>query len=410
MTAAATTPNGPLLTRLWPILSAMLAAFLVTGMAIPVIPLHVHQDLGLGTFVVGLVAGSQFAAALLSRFWSGAYSDRRGPKRAVVAGLLMAAGSGVLYLLSLAFVSTPVVSAAVLLAGRAVLGGGESFIVTGALSWGFALGGAGNAGRVMSWIGTALWASFAAGAPAGNALYALFGFPGVAIATLVVPFLPLALVLRLRGTEPSGADHPSVTQVLGAIWVPGLGVALSSIAFGTIATFSALLFAERGWSHAWLAFTALAAAFILGRIVFGHLPDRIGGARVALVCVLVEAAGQAIIWIARTPALVFVGAAVTGLGYSLVYPGFGLEAVARTPPQSRGLAMGAFTAFLDLALGIANPALGLLASRAGLGSLYLAGAITVLCAAPVAVFLLRGSSDWSETGARDTKIRTGSAH
>lgn len=410
MTASATTPKGTLLAKLWPILSAMLAAFLVTGMAIPVIPLHVHQDLGFGTFVVGLVAGSQFAAALLSRFWSGAYSDRRGPKRAVVAGLLMAAGSGVLYLLSLAFVSTPVVSAAVLLAGRAVLGGGESFIVTGALSWGFALGGSGNAGMVMSWIGTALWASFAAGAPAGNALYALFGFPGVALATLLVPFVPLALVWRLQGTEPSGAEHPSVKQVLGAIWVPGLGVALSSIAFGTIATFSALLFAERGWSHAWLAFTALAAAFILGRIVFGHLPDRIGGARVALVCVLIEAAGQAIIWIAHTPALVFVGAAVTGLGYSLVYPGFGLEAVARTPPQSRGLAMGAFTAFLDLALGLANPALGLLASRAGLGSLYLAGAITVLCAAPVAVHLLRGSSDWSETGTGDTTIRTGSAH
>ena len=80
-----------MLIRLLLILSAMLAAFLVTGMAIPVIPLHVHQDLGFGTFIVGLVAGSQFAAALLSRFWSGAYSDRRGPKRAVVAGLLMAA-------------------------------------------------------------------------------------------------------------------------------------------------------------------------------------------------------------------------------------------------------------------------------------------------------------------------------
>lgn len=383
--------------RLLPILAAMLSAFLVTGMAIPVIPLHVHQDLGFGTFVVGLVAGSQFAAALLSRFWSGAYSDRRGPRRAVVGGLLMAAGSGVLYLLSLAFVSMPAVSAGVLLAGRALLGGGESFIVTGALSWGFALAGAGNTGMVMSWIGTALWASFAAGAPAGNALYALFGFPGVALATLLVPFLPLALVLRLPGANPSEAEHPSIAQVLGAIWVPGLGVALTSIAFGTIATFSALLFAERGWSGAWLAFTALAAAFILGRIVFGHLPDRVGGARVALVCVLIEAAGQALIWVARTPALVFAGAAVTGLGYSLVYPGFGLEAVRRTPPQSRGLAMGAFTAFLDLALGIANPALGFLASRAGLNSLYLAGALTVLCAAPVAVFLLRDSTDWSKT-------------
>jgi predicted MFS family arabinose efflux permease len=284
----------------------------------------------------------------------------------------------------------------VLLAGRALLGGGESFIVTGALSWGFALGGAGNTGMVMSWIGTALWASFAAGAPAGNALYSVFGFPGVAVATLLVPFLPLALVLRLPGAPPTATEHPRVAQVLGAIWVPGLGVALTSIAFGTIATFSALLFAERGWSGAWLAFTALAAAFILGRIVFGHLPDRIGGARVALVCVLIEAAGQALIWIARTPALVFTGAAVTGLGYSLVYPGFGLEAVRRAPPQSRGLAMGAFTAFLDLALGIANPALGYLASRAGLTSLYLAGTLTVLCAAPVAMFLLRESPDWSK--------------
>jgi predicted MFS family arabinose efflux permease len=117
--------------------------------------------------------------------------------------------------------------------------------------------------------------------------------------------------------------------------------------------------------------------------------------------VLIEATGQAIIWIARTPTLVFVGAAVTGLGYSLVYPGFGLEAVARTPPQSRGLAMGAFTAFLDLALGIANPALGFLASRAGLTSLYLAGAITVLCAAPVAVSLLR-PSERANDGAVDS--------
>ena len=42
-------------------------AFLVIGLALPVLPLHVHQGLGLGTFVVGLVAGSQFAASLVSR-------------------------------------------------------------------------------------------------------------------------------------------------------------------------------------------------------------------------------------------------------------------------------------------------------------------------------------------------------
>ena len=56
------------------------------------------------------------------------------------------------------------------------------------------------------------------------------------------------------------------------------------------------------------------------------------------------------------------GVTLTGLGYSLVYPGFGVEAFRHAPPQSRGLAMGAYTAFLDPSLGLASPALGLVAS------------------------------------------------
>src|SRR3954451_22674894 len=90
---------------LMPIMGIVFIAFLVIGLGLPVLPLHVHQGLGLGTFVVGLVAGSQFAASLLSRVWAGHYSDTRGAKRGVVTGLLAAAASGLLYLLSLGFVA-----------------------------------------------------------------------------------------------------------------------------------------------------------------------------------------------------------------------------------------------------------------------------------------------------------------
>jgi MFS family permease len=106
----------------------------------------------------------------------------------------------------------------------------------------------------------------------------------------------------------------------------------------------------------------------------------------------IEAAGQALIWLAPSSALMFVGAALTGLGYSLVYPAFGVEAVRLAPPQSRGLAMGAYTAFLDLALGLANPALGLIASGAGLSAVFLASTLIVLCAAAIAMRLLRAPS------------------
>jgi hypothetical protein len=46
-------------------------AFLIIGLAMPVLPLHVHEGLSLGTFAVGLVGGAQFAASLLSRLWAG---------------------------------------------------------------------------------------------------------------------------------------------------------------------------------------------------------------------------------------------------------------------------------------------------------------------------------------------------
>jgi hypothetical protein len=52
---------------LLPIMAAVFIVFIVIGLAIPVLPLHVHQGLGVGTFLVGLVAGSHFAAAIVSR-------------------------------------------------------------------------------------------------------------------------------------------------------------------------------------------------------------------------------------------------------------------------------------------------------------------------------------------------------
>jgi hypothetical protein len=50
--------------------------------------------------------------------------------------------------------------------------------------------------------------------------------------------------------------------------------------------------------------------------------------------------------------------------------------------------MGAYTAFLDLSLGVASPALGLIAGGAGLGTVFLASTLVVLCAAAIAMRLL----------------------
>jgi MFS family permease len=372
---------------LLPIMAVVLVAFLVIGLALPVLPLHVHDRLGFGTFIVGLVTGSQFAASLLSRFWAGRACDTQGAKHAMLLGLAAASAAGLLYLLSLRFTEAPGVSVAVLLLGRGILGGAESFIITGATVWGLGRVGTPNAGKVIAWMGTAMFAAFAAGAPLGVALYDHGGFTTIAVATAIAPLVTMLLVAPLQSVAVQGSKTASMLPVLRTIWLPGLGAALSSIGFGVILSFASLLFATRGWSPVWLAFTAYAVALIASRVFFGHLPDRVGGAKVALVCVLIETAGLALIGFAPSAIPAAIGAGLTGFGYALVFPGLGVEAVRYAPSGSRGLAMGAYTACLDLALGVSGPLLGLLASGAGLSAVFLTSALLVLAATPIALRL-----------------------
>ena len=379
--------NNQSTATLMPIMAAVFVAFLVIGMALPVLPLHVHRGLGFGTFLVGLVAGSQFAAAIASRVWAGRNADASGPKHAVIAGLLIAAGAGVLYLVSLRFAATPAVSVTLLLSGRALLGVGESFIIVGAQSWGLALLGQQNTSKALAWIGSAMFGAFAAGAPLGTALYGRYGFVAIALATVLLPLATLICVAPLRRVPSSARVQASLLKVMAAVWVPGAASALSSIGFGAITAFSALLFVARGWA-AWPAFTVFAATFIMSRLFLGHVADRFGGAKVALICSLVEAAGLAVIAVAPWSTLALTGAALTGLGYSLVYPGLGVEAARLMPAQSRGLAMGAYTAFLDVALGFGTPALGLLGDRAGLGAVFGASMVAALGAGAIAAALI----------------------
>jgi predicted MFS family arabinose efflux permease len=233
-----------------------------------------------------------------------------------------------------------------------------------------------------------MWGAFAVGAPLGTMLYAHLGFTAIAVTTTLVPLAALLVVARLRPIAPTARARSGLAKVVAAIWLPGLGLALSSAGFGAMTAFVSLLFAARGWT-VWPAFTVFAGVFILARVFFGHAADKIGGAKIALICVLVEAAGQTLLSIAPWAPLALVGAALTGFGWSLVYPGFGIEAVRRAPAGHQGLAMGAYTAFLDLALGIASPLLGLIASRAGIGAVFLASAILVLSASSIAASLLR---------------------
>lgn len=363
--------------------------FLVTGAALPALPLHIHDGLGMSTFTVGLVSGAQFASALLCRLWSGRISDQRGAKFAVTAGLVMALLAGLFYVVSVRATDDAEVAIAVLFVGRVLLGGAESFVMIGAQSWCLALSGPGSVGKMLAWIGTAMFVAMAAGAPLGSYLFASFGFVSIGVVTCAAAALALLLVVPMRAIRPAPQTGASIKRVLRAVWVPGAVMAFSSVGYGLMTAFGVLLFAQRGWQPAWVSFTAFAAALMLARVFFGALPDRLGGARTAMIFIVIHGVGMGLIWISPYAWLGFAGAALAGFGYALVYPGLGMEAVARASAQSRGLAMGVYTAFIDVALGVLAPLLGFVATLLGLGSIFLIAAALAMCAVPVALWLQR---------------------
>lgn len=389
----ASPPGANVFLKLLSLTLAVFIGFLTIGIQMPILPLYLHETLGMGTLVIGLVIGLQFVVALLSRPWAGNFADLRGTKRAVVIGCLLAASSGLVYLVSLAFVATPNTSVWIVVLGRILLALGESLIATGALGWSLGLVGSQNAGKVMVWVGIAIYGAYALGAPLGVAVNNQWGFAGIAAAVAAISFLALAVVVNVHAIALTATKRTPFYTVLGAVLWPGMGLALSSVGFGLITAFIALLFAAKQWGNSSLVFTAFGLVFIGARIFFGHLPDKLGGAKVAMVSVAIEAVGLLFIWGAGSAPLAYIGAALTGFGYSLAYPGFGVEAVRRAPPQSRSLAMGAYVAFMDIALGLTTPMAGALAGAKGISSIYLAGTITVALALVIALRLLSENSD-----------------
>jgi len=354
--------------------------FLTLGISLGTLPAFITKTLHFDSFMVGIVIGIQSAATLATRHFSGTICDTKGSKRSVLSGLLFCAITGILYLLSNIVAQQPQLSITILIAGRLVLGLGESLLITGALSWGIGLMGTKYSGKVMAWNGISMYGALAFGAPIGMAIENQLSLNWSFAFVIFLPVIALTFAYRLKAVMPTGTMRIPFYKVLKSIWQQGTGLALATVGFGVIASFITLYFAQQHWQNASLSLTIFGVAYILARLFFSHLPDKHGGKIIAFFSLLVEAVGLICIWASTSSEMAFVGVALTGFGFSLVFPSLGVEAVKQVAPQNRGVALGAYVAFFDLALAVTGPATGIVAERAGYASIYLLAAVASIIA------------------------------
>ncbi|MEJ3661372.1 MFS transporter [Pseudomonas fragi] len=363
--------------------------YLNIGIPLAVLPGYVHNHLGYGTVIAGLVISVQYLATLLSRPYASRFIDTRGSKRAVMIGLAGCGLSGVFMLVSSWLTSMPAWSLASLLIGRLVLGSAESLVGSGSIGWGIGRVGAQNTAKVISWNGIASYGAIAIGAPLGVVMVGHLGMWSLGVSIMALGALGVLLAWpKLAAPIVSGVRLPFL-HVLGRVLPHGTGLALGSIGFGTIATFITLYYATNHWENAALCLSLFGASFISARLLFGNLINRIGGFRVAIACLSVETLGLLLLWLAPNPELALAGAALSGFGFSLVFPALGVEAVNLVPASSRGAAVGAYSLFIDLSLGITGPLVGAVAAGFGFASIFLFAALAALTGLLLSVYLYR---------------------
>jgi MFS family permease len=377
MSTDTATPRSEFATtmQIIPVVFFTFLCYLTIGIPLAVLPGYVHDDLGYSAILAGAAISVQYLATLASRPLAGRSADTLGPKRTVSIGLLGCGASGVLLLLAVLCGRWPVVSLGLLVCSRLVLGFGESLCGTGAILWGIGRVGTSNNARVISWNGIATYGALAIGAPLGVAIAHSIGFAALGILVMLLAALGFYLARPIAAVPIVHGERMSYRSVFTRVLPHGIGLALGSAGFGSIATFITLFYAARHWPNAALSLSVFGTLFIGARLLFANTIKAYGGFRVAIASFSLECAGLLMLWLAPEPHLALAGAALTGFGFALVFPALGVEAVGLVPPASRGAALSAYSVFLDLSLGITGPLAGYIAGEFGYAQVFLFAAV-----------------------------------
>jgi MFS family permease len=271
--------------------SITLADTMLYAALVPLLP-HYADEFGLSKGQAGLLVGAYALGALIGAIPGGIAAARFGPRRAVLAGLLLMAVASAAF----GFAG----SAAELGLARLAQGFGSALSWAGALAWLVAGTPRERRGEM---LGTAMGAAIF-GALLGPAVGAFAEGVGPRPAFLAVGGVALGLALWALRTPAVAAEPQSPRAlagalrqpvILGALWL----MVLPALLFGVVSVLVPLELGNAGWSAVAIAalFIAAASVEMVVAPVLGRFSDRRGRLlplRLSLLAAIVVTIGLAL--------------------------------------------------------------------------------------------------------------------
>ena len=254
---------------------------------------------------------------------------------------------------------------------RLLTGCAEGMIGASPINWAIMAVGEKHTAKIISYNGVACYGAVAIGASLGVTIEHEFSLYGIGIFSIILGILGFLFAkTKDNKTNTNIKESQSFWKVLGKVAPFGVCLALGGLGFASISTFITLYYNYFHWNNGALCLSVFGVLFVAGRLVFNNVINNYGGIKVAVICLLVETIGLLIISFATNSQMALVGAGVTGLGFSLIFPALGVVAIKSVPSSNQGSALAGYGLFIDLSLGVAGPLIGGIADLYGMSYIF----------------------------------------
>lgn len=353
--------------------------YFLIGLPLAIIPIFITKTLGFSELIAGIVISLQYITTFLMRGYAGKIVDTKGPKPAVLNSMLFYVICGILLYLCHYFETNAFLALTILVLARLVTGCAEGMVGASPINWAILKVGKQHTAKAISFNGVASYGGLALGAPVGVIINQHYGLGAIAILTLVCGVLGYVFAKRKKNiVSVAKRVEQSFMSVLKIVAPLGICLTLAGLGFGGISNFITLYYDYFEWKNAALCLTVFSSLFIIGRIIFSNAINKLGGIKVGIISMFFETLGLLVLFMATSPTVALLGAGLTGIGFSLVFPALGVKAVALVSDSNKGAALAAYGLFIDISLGITGPLVGGVISLFGMQSLFLFCSFMVL--------------------------------